>query len=104
MSKTMIAIIFLIIGSAITESINIIFAPCKNWAFNKTKDSCKFIFPYQPLTGTYRDIEITKRFGKTIHISCPWFRKREQRKINNKTYLYCPFGEGENKGGKCPFC
>lgn len=104
MNKTIIAIILLTIGALITELINIFFSPFKKWALNKTNDSCKFIFPNEPLTGTYHNIEITKRFGKTIHINYPWFRIREMKELKNKAYLHCPFGGENGRGDKCPFC
>jgi len=104
MNNKIVAIISFMAGSVFIELINMFFAPFKNWAFNKTKDSCKFIFPYEPLTGIYHDIEITKRFGKTIQINCPWFRKREIKRRKDKSYLHCPFGGNDGKGGICPFC
>ena len=108
MNSYIIFIIGLIIGAIITVIINIIFSPLKNWVKSTVDAECDYRTPTIYKIETHQ-ITITKKFGKTKHINCTWFRNKETeyKEYDGKKYFYCPFGESHdtsiNKGKKCPF-
>lgn len=116
MNPNIIFIIGLISGAIITEIINIVFSPLKSW-FNssETKEYCSYD-SYLTLQDrkehkylVRNDIMVTKQFGKTKNINCPYYKSKETeiKKFNGKKYLLCPFGETINQEmedvKKCPF-
>lgn len=115
MNPNIIFIIGLISGAVITEIINILFSPLKNW-FNssETKEYCPFDSHLtlqdrkEHKHETMLNIIVTKRFGKTTKINCPHYKSKdiEIKKINGKKHLYCSYGiysDDDINVKKCPF-
>ncbi|MCH7827016.1 MAG: hypothetical protein IIC75_03425 [Bacteroidetes bacterium] len=98
-----------IIATAVITSLVFIFlTPVRNWVYSTRKEQCAY---EKTMTGnpTLKDVIVTTKRGKTSHISCYWFNRREPKIVDGISYKHCVYGEKfltpKNKRGaaQCPF-
>jgi len=103
-------IIHIIIGFI----LGIFSTPLSNWVFCKDNEYCAFdsyISLQDRKEHKYpvrHTIIVTKQFGKTININCPYYKgKTKIKEHNGKKYRCCRYGESFDpkitEGGRCPF-
>ncbi|MFA6597940.1 MAG: hypothetical protein WCS69_09475 [Ignavibacteriaceae bacterium] len=97
----------IIITAIITSLVVIFLTPIKNWVNNTRKEVCAYEKD-QRSNPYLKEIVITEKFGKTSHINCYWFSRREEKEIDGIKYLHCFYGtktklpSGRNVV-ECPF-
>ena len=107
------SIFLFIILTAITSAVlTIVFAnllkPLKSYFFDRYSDRC--MYPGEGGRSRSQAVTVTKRFGRVVHIDCPYWQIREKIKNGDLSYIYCPNGddfecdaEPEYKCKKCKF-
>lgn len=110
-----VSIIQPIINIIIGFILGIFSTPLSNWVFSKNNEYCAFVLPndmqgWREINSEKRyDIIVTKSFGKTKNINCPWFKHEDTqfKRYKGKKYYSCHFGESFDsefkETGKCPF-
>lgn len=77
--------------------------------FHKTElFKCTFKHPKISEGPQFREVNFSKRFGKTYKSDCPWFDLDKIKGFENFKHPYCPFGENikqinDRSVGICPF-
>jgi hypothetical protein len=87
--------------------LGILSTPIKNWIKSTHKEVCAYEKDKKP-NPSLKEIVITEKFGKTSHINCYWFNRREETNIDGIKYLHCFYGEkflspNGIGGARCPF-
>lgn len=97
----------IIITAVLTSLVVTFLTPVKQLVYNKLEERCAF---EKDKTGNpgLKEIVVIKKFGKTTHINCYWFDKREEKELDGIKYSHCFYGQkflsANGKGGaKCPF-
>ena len=87
-------LVYIIITAVFTAILTIVFSgllkPLKTYFFDRYTDRC--IYPGEGGRSRNQTVIITKRFGRVVHIDCPYWQIREKIMQNNIAYTYCPHG------------